>query len=295
MSAPPSFSPGVQRVLRAISHLPLAVFRLAGAGLGAVLFAFARRRRRIVVRNLELCFPQASALQRWRWAWQTFKHFGQSFVDRVWVWNGSPELVERRVQLAGDVAALADATPVLLFVPHFFGMDAGWARLTQAIQRSWWTFYSPQGSPVMDAWVRQGRQRFGQPRLIPRHEGVRPLVKGLRAGAALCLLPDMDLGERDSVFVPFFGVPAATVTSLPRLAKVAGVPVRPWVCRMVPGGYQVEVMDAWAGYPSGDDEADARTMNERLEDMIRTMPGQYHWLHRRFKSRPAGEPDVYQR
>lgn len=295
MSAQESLSPGTQRTLRALSHLPLVLFRLAGAVLGAVLLVFAVRRRRIVERNLALCFPQAGAWQRWRWTWQTFKHFGQSFVDRVWVWHGDPELVQRRVQLTGDVAALVEASPVLLFVPHFYGMDAGWARLTQSIQRPWWTFYSPQGSPAIDAWVRQGRQRFGQPRLVPRHEGVRPLVKGLRDGAALCLLPDMDLGKRDSVFVPFFGVPTATVTSLPRLAKVAGVPVRPWVCRMVPGGYRVEVMDAWEGYPSGDDAADARAMNERLEAMILTMPGQYHWLHRRFKSRPEGEPDVYRR
>jgi Kdo2-lipid IVA lauroyltransferase/acyltransferase len=290
-----TLSPRVQQALRWLSHLPLGVFRLVGAAMGAFLFVLARRRRRIVLRNLALCFPQASAGQRLRWAWQTFKHFGQSFVDRVWVWHGAPDLLTQRVQLTGDVAALLDASPVLLFVPHFYGMDAGWARLTQHIERPWWTFYSPQSRPAMDAWVRQGRQRFGAPRLVPRHEGVRPLVKGLRDGAALCLLPDMDLGRRDSVFVPFFGVQAATVTSLPRLAKVAGVPVRPWVCRIVPGGYRVEVMDAWEGYPTGDDAADARTMNERLEAMVRTMPGQYHWLHRRFKSRPEGEPNLYRR
>jgi len=103
------------------------------------------------------------------------------------------------------------------------------------------------------------------------------------------------LGARDSVFVPLFGVTAATVTSLPRLAKAAGVPVVPWVCRLVPGGYELQVLPPWEHYPSGDDLQDARRMNAELEACIRAMPGQYHWLHRRFKTRPAGEPPLYRR
>ncbi len=280
--------------LRWLAKLPLPVFRAAGAAFGLALWAGARRRRHVVERNLELCFPEADAAQRARWTRQTFVSFGQTFVDRVWLWHGDPGLVEQRVALSGRVDLL-QAGAVLCFVPHFYGMDAGWTRLTRSIPRNWWTFYSPQSSQAMDDWIRQGRQRHGAPRLVARHEGVRPLLKGLRDGAAICLLPDMDLGARDSVFVRFFGQDAATVTSLPRLAKAAGVPVVPWVCRIVPGGYRVEVLDAWAGYPSGDDLADARYMNQQLEALIRTMPGQYHWLHRRFKTRPEGQAPLYRR
>ena len=290
-SSPP-FTDAVQRWL---AGLPLPVFRAAGAAFGLVLWAFARRRRHVVERNLELCFPEAGAAQRARWTRETFTSFGQTLLDRVWLWHGDPGLVERRVALTGRVDLLQKGDAVLCFVPHFYGMDAGWTRLTRSIARNWWTFYSPQNGERMDRWIREGRQRHGAPRLVSRKEGVRPLLKGLRDGAAICLLPDMDLGARDSVFVKFFGQDAATVTSLPRLAKAAGVPVVPWVCRLVPGGYRVEVLDAWAGYPSGDDETDARFMNEQLEALIRTMPGQYHWLHRRFKTRPEGQPPLYQR
>lgn len=288
-------TPRAHPLLRLLSHLPLPVFRAAGAAMGALLFAFGGSRRRIVWRNLELCFPDAGRFRRMAWTWQTFVHFGQSFVDRVWLWHGPQALIERRVQLTGEVDALRNDQPVLLFVPHFLGMDAAWTRLTLSIERRWWTFYAPQGIEAIDRWVREGRQRFGTPRLVSKEEGLRPLVKGLRDGAALCLLPDMDHGSRDSVFVPFFGVEAATVTSLPRLAKVAGVPVRPWISRLVRGGYRVEVLPEWQGYPSGDDAADTRFMNEQLEACVRTMPGQYYWLHRRFKTRPSGQADLYRR
>jgi Kdo2-lipid IVA lauroyltransferase/acyltransferase len=280
-------------VLRGLARLPLSWFRMVGMAFGLLLQWLAPKRRRIVQRNLALCFPEASAQQRAAWARQTFIHFGQTFVDRVWLWHGDPALLERRIALTGHVNLLQQQTAVLCFVPHFYGMDAGWTRLTSSIQRPWWTFYSPQRNPTMDRWIREGRQRYAQPHLVSRKEGVRPLLRGLREGAALCLLPDMDLGRRDSVFVPFFNQSAATVTSLPRLAKATGVAVVPWVCRLVVGGYQLEVMAAWEGYPTGDELADATYMNAQLEMYIRTMPDQYHWLHRRFKTRPEGEDGLY--
>jgi Kdo2-lipid IVA lauroyltransferase/acyltransferase len=210
-------------VQRWLAKLPLPVFRAAGAAFGLSLWAFASRRRHIVERNLELCFPEAGAAQRARWTRETFVSFGQTFVDRVWLWHGDPRLVEQRVALTGRVDLLEQGDAVLCFVPHFYGMDAGWTRLTLDYQRHWWTFYAPQGSPAMDRWVKDGRRRFGGPRLVSRREGIRPLLRGLKEGAALCLLPDMDLGARDSVFVPFFGHEAATVTSLHRLANATGV------------------------------------------------------------------------
>lgn len=261
--------------------------------MAAVLILLAPRRRRVVRRNLSLCFPEASAITRWRWAWQTFLHFSQSFLDRVWLWQGPPDRVRQRVELYDPHGILNHEGPLLFFVPHFYGMDAGWAKLTLEVPRRWWTFYAPQGQPAIDRWVKAGRKRFGRPRLVSRREGVRPLLKGLKEGASLCLLPDMDLGSRDSVFVSFFGVQTATVTSLPRLAAVAGVPVATWVCRMVPGGYQVEIGPLWPDFPLGDEAADALRMNQELECHIRSMPGQYHWLHRRFKTRPPGEAPLY--
>jgi len=293
MSGPSPTAPDARPWLRWLSHLPVPVFRAAGWCMAWALYLGAGRRRRIVHTNLALCFPEASPATRRRWAWQTFRHFSQSFLDRVWLWHGDPERIRQRVAVIDPQGLLKRPGSVLHFAPHFYGMDAGWTRLTLDHPRNWWTFYAPQGSPAMDRWVKDGRRRFGAPRLVSRREGIRPLLRGLKEGAALCLLPDMDLGARDSVFVPFFGQQAATVTSLHRLANATGVPVVPLVVRMVPGGYELHVEPAWEHYPTGDDVADARYMNEKLEGYIRSMPSQYHWLHRRFKTRPPGEPRLY--
>ena len=284
-------TPTVRPWLRRLAPLPLTVFRSAGWLLGAVLYLGAARRRRIVAQNLALCFPDTPVATRRRWTWDTFKHFGQTFVDRVWLWHGAPDITRSRVTLHG--LEHLPTGGVLCFAPHFFGLDAAWSRLTLDSERPWWTLYMPQAHDGMDAWVEVGRQRHASAHLVARHEGMRPLLKALRAGAAVYLLPDMDLGADHSVFVPFFGVTAATVPTLARMAQSARVPVVPVVTRLVSGGYQVEVLPPWTGYPSGDDMADARQMNQQLEAWIRTMPGQYHWLHRRFKTRPPGEPTLY--
>jgi Kdo2-lipid IVA lauroyltransferase/acyltransferase len=278
--------------LRALSRLPLWLFRWAGAAMGLTLLLFGRRRRHVVACNLRLCFPEATAWQRLWWTWETFKHFGQSFVDRVWLWHGPARLVQRRVRLQG-AEHLPPAGPVLLFAPHFVGLDAAWTRLTESVGRQWWTMYSRQRIPWMNHWVRSGRQRFGQPKLLSRGDAMRGLLKGLRGGDGLYLLPDLDLGAHESVFVPFFGHDAATVTSLPRLARLSGAPVLPCVSRLVAGGYEVELLPAWPAYPGDDDAQAAAVMNRELERYVRTMPGQYHWLHRRFKTRPPGQPNPY--
>jgi Kdo2-lipid IVA lauroyltransferase/acyltransferase len=285
--------PRPYRWLAVLACLPLAWLRWAGALFGWVLWVFAVQRRRVVVRNLALCFPDLSARAQRRLVQEVFVRFGQAFVDRVWLWHGTPAQHRQRLQLSGDLSVLQQAGPVLVFAPHFVGLDAAWSALSARIDRDWMTLYSPQIRPALDRWVRQGRQRVGRVQLVARRQGIRPLVKGLREGAALYLLPDMDLGPRNAVFAPFFGHPAATVTSLPRLAGLAGAPVVPVLARLTPQGYAIEVLPPWAGYPGGDDAADAATMNERLEGYIRSMPGQYHWLHRRFKTRPPGEASLY--
>lgn len=293
MTSRPSSSVTGPWWLRLLARWPLSVFRGLGVWMAACLWLCAVRRRRVVERNLALCFPQASARQRARWTWETFRYFSQAFVDRVWLWHAPPEVVRQRVQLHDPHGVLAPHSPVVCFAPHFVGLDAGWAALTQQSAGAWQTVYARQATGWMDRWVRAGRSRFGRHRLVVKHEGFRPVIKGLREGVSLYVLPDMDLGARDSVFVPFFGVQTATVTSLSRLSKATGVPVVMLVTSLVPGGYWVEVGPRWAHFPSGDDVADAARMNAELEPTVRQMPGQYHWLHRRFKTRPPGESDVY--
>jgi len=289
-SAPPAPDP---YWLRALARLPLPLWRTLAALLALVLLLLARRRRQIAQRNLLLCFPEATPWQRRRWLWQAFLHLTQSLLDRVWLWHGSAALIRQRVQLEDPQRLLEHPGPMVFFAPHFSGLDACWTRITLEVERPWITVYSPQKRPWLERWVNQGRGRFGAPRLYSRRESIRPVLRGLHDGAALMLLPDMDLGPNNAVFVPFFGVPAATVTALSRYASAAQAPVASLICRLTPGGYRLEVSPPWPDFPSGDEAADAQRMNAVLEQAVRQTPGQYHWLHRRFKSRPPGQPPLY--
>ncbi|MDO5625249.1 MAG: lipid A biosynthesis acyltransferase [Pseudomonadota bacterium] len=286
--------PGIW-LMRGLATLPLPVLRTLGAGLGRVLFVLARRRRRIALINLALCFPAWSEAERLRVARQSFIGFAQSFVDRAWVWHAPPEVVRARIRLTGAVDELRKPQAAVLFAPHFYGMDAGGAAIMQQAVKTGGSIYSPQKHAATDAWIRAGRERFGDVVLINRQDGVKPVVKSLREGRYLYLLPDMDLGPDESVFVPFFGIPAATVPALARLARLGRARVVPAVTRMTPAGYEVRIDPAWANYPSSDVVADTALMNERLEHWIRTMPEQYYWVHKRFKTRPPGEAGVYER
>ncbi len=176
---------------------------------------------------------------------------------------------------------------------NFYGMDAGGSAVMDQIERPACTIYSTQSNPAVDAWMRAGRLRFGQATLLSRQDGVKPIVRALREGKMLYLLPDMDLGPQESIFVPFFGIPTATVPSLPRFAKLGGARVVPVVTRLVPDGYEVRVHPAWQSYPSDDVTADTARMNAELQTWIDAMPEQYYWVHKRFKTRPPGEPPVY--
>ena len=182
---------------------------------------------------------------------------------------------------------------MLCFVPHFYGMDAGWTAVTAHLPRRFCGIYAEQLNPDVDRWMAQGRQRFGDPHIVAMRQGLKPLVSALRDGLPLYLLPDMDYGTRDSVFVPFFGIPTATLTSLSRFARLSRARVVPVVSRLTPDGYEVVVHPAWDAYPTADVEADTALMNRRLEGFIASMPEQYYWVHKRFKTRPEGEASLY--
>lgn len=279
--------------MRAIAPLPLPWVRAMGRGLGLLLHAVVRSRRKVVDTNLRLCFPQWSEAERRRVAREVFVHVAQSFLDRAWLWHGDPEVVRARLALTGAVDELAGRDPTILFCPHFVGLDAGVTAATQQVPRRFVGIYTKQSNPVVDAWVLKGRYRFGDARPMSRSEGVRDLVAALRAGDVMYLLPDMNFGPEESIFVPFYGVPAATVPSLPRFARLGRAKIVPLLTRLTPTGYEVRVLEAWKGYPTGDVEADTALMNLRLQDYVDAMPSQYYWVHKRFKTRPPGEPGVY--
>lgn len=278
-----------------MARLPLRWVRGLGWALGQVLYCVVPQRRRVALANWAACFPELPQVQRQRAVRRHFVYFAQAWLDRGWLWGADAATVRQRLQLVGDVAALQGDTPSVLFAPHFVGMDAGWTALTAHLPRRFCGIYAHQDNVVVDRWMEHGRQRFGQPHIVAKREGLKPLVSALRAGEPLYVLPDMDHGLGDSVFAPFFGVPAATLTSLPRFAKLGRAQVVPVTARLTAAGYEVRIWPAWADYPTGDLLADVTLSNQRLEAMIRTMPEQYYWVHKRFKTRPPGQPSLYPR
>lgn len=276
--------------------LPLPVLARVGQGLGLLLYAAAPRRRHIVEVNLALCFPELDETARNKLARAHFRALGRSLLERGLVWWGSAGRLRRLIRIEGvhRVHELrAAGRPVILLAPHFVGLDAGGSRVVMDFDVV--SVYARQKNKVIDRWLHHGRSRFGQPLLLSRQDGVRATVKAMKAGHPFYYLPDMDFRGKDSIFVPFFGVPAATITGLPRLAKLAGAAVVPCVTRMLPGGdgYVVEIGEAWADYPTDDVAADTERMNRWIESMVRTMPEQYYWVHRRFKTRPVGVSRPY--
>ena len=280
-------------VLRGLGYLPLSWLRALGAGLGALLLVVIPSRRRVVQTNLRVCFPHLSEAERDALTRQTFVYFAQAWLDRSWLWHRSAECIQSRVQLMGEVDSLSTAQPTVVFAPHFVGLDVGWTALTLQLPLKFTTIFTPQSNRTVDAWVAQGRERFGDVHLFRREDGVKPIVSALRDNALLYLLPDMNFGANESIFVPFYGEMAATVPSLSRFAKLGRARVVPVTTRMTNAGYEVTVHAAWQDFPTDDVEADTALMNRRLEDLIATMPAQYFWVHQRFKTRPPGAAPIY--
>lgn len=287
------FRTAVLWVMRSISALPLPIVRGLGWVFGQVLHVLARDRKHIALTNWRLCFPGDDDATRQRAVKAHFVAFAQAWLDRSWLWHAPRDVVAQRVRLTGCVEALQGEAPVVLFAPHFVGLDAGWAGVTLHLPRTCCGLYAPQQDELVDNWMEQGRKRFGDPQVIAKWQGLKPLAAAVRAGKPLYLLPDMDHGLHDSVWSLFYGHQVATLTSLPRFAALGRAKVVPVMTRLTAQGYDVEVLPAWDGYPSADLSADVARMNSELERMIAAQPEQYYWVHKRFKTRPPGEPSVY--
>ena len=283
-------------LLWALQALPLGVQAALGRALGRLLHALARQRRRVALRNVALCLPELDEPARRRLVRQHFKWLARSLLERGLLWYASPARLKTLIQIEGDVGfAERSDKPVMWLVPHFVALDvAGVA--TQLFQgRNVASIYQAQSNAVFDAAMRSGRLRFGLAEVFARSDRALPLVRAIRRGAVFFNLPDMDFGARDAAFVPFFGVPAATLLAPARMARSLGMAVQPVVAEILPGGagYKVRFLPPWTDFPGADDMAAATRMNHWIEQEIRRNPAQYLWVHKRFKTRPNGEPGFY--
>ena len=281
-----------------LSWLPMRTIAALSGPLSTIGWWLAKSRRRVALTNLRLCFPHLTETERETIARQHFRAYMQAALEHGFLWNASGERIRDYVSLhdehqwrqfrEGD-----NLKPVIWLCPHFLGLDAAGIRIS--VDTSCCSIYSPQSNADLDRLMLAGRTRFGGTTVIARTAGVKPIIRALKSGLPFYYLPDMDFGARDSVFSPFFGVKAATITGVSRLAKLTGAVVVPVIATQRPkgAGYDVRFYPAWDAFPSGDDEADARRVNAFIEDRVRENIAQYLWTHKRFKTRPPNEPSVY--
>ena len=275
--------------------LPLRALAAVGNLAGTAAFWLIPERRKVIRTNLALCFPQMPEAEREKLARAHFRIFMRSFIEHSLQWWASDERVLRLMKVEGGehLKALA-GRPVILLAPHFVGVDAACTRIAADFHLA--GMYAHQKNPVFDALLLRGRKRFDpQGIAISRQEGLRPVLAALRSCVPLYFAPDLDFGRRDAVFVPFFGVPTATVTSVSRLARKTGAKVLPVVTRILEGGagYVTTIHPPLDHFPTEDAEADTRRINAFIEQEVLKMPEQYYWVHKRFKTRPEGEPSPY--
>jgi len=274
-----------------VHWLPLRVIAWIGNAVGVLLYWLIPERRRVTRINLQKCFPQMAAAERERLARAAFRAFCRGFVDRAVLWWAPAARIKRMVRLVGIEHLDAAGPRVVLLAPHFAGVEAAGLRLS--IDRDLSTLYQHQKDPVVDRRLLEGRTRF-RSNIVSRQQGLRKVLRWINAGIPFYYLPDLDFGRKGTTFVPFFGVPAATAVGLSYIARTTGAAVVPCVARMLPaGGYVAQFYPAWTGFPSGDEVADARRMMAFIEERVLEMPEQYHWMHKRFKTRPEGEPRFY--
>jgi KDO2-lipid IV(A) lauroyltransferase len=273
--------------------LPLPLLAMLGNAVGAVAFWLIPERRLVTRTNLQKCFPQMPEDEREALARRHFRAFCRSFIDRGVLWWSPAERIRAMVRLEGVEHLRAyPEKRVILFAPHFVGLDAALSRISLDYPLA--MMYSRQKDARFEELLYRGRTRFGG-HMFPRQAGLKEAFAAIAAGKLYYYLPDLDHGPKRAVFVPFFGVPAATVTALAYIARTSGAAVMPCVTRMLPGGegYVVRFHPAWTDFPSGDDTADARRMLAFVEERVLEMPEQYFWLHKRFKTRPPGEARFY--
>ncbi|MBO9536474.1 lipid A biosynthesis acyltransferase [Herbaspirillum sp.] len=278
--------------------LPLPILGRLGKALGTLLYMYMRPRRRITLVNLRMCFPDKTEEERRRIARGHFQAYARSALERGVLWWASEARLKRLIQVEPGVPFdTLNSGPTILLCPHFVCLEIPGIALVLNSDYSVCTIYARQQNKIVDDALLKGRSRFRPVTLLSREKGVKPIIRAMRDGLPFIMLPDMDFGIRDAEFVPFFGVPAATLTATARIAAATGANVVPVITTFLPNyrGWKTTFYPAWKDYPGDDIVAATRRMNAFIEERVREAPSEYFWAHKRFKTRPPGEPDPYRR
>jgi KDO2-lipid IV(A) lauroyltransferase len=274
-------------ILRGLILLPWRWQMLIGKGFGLSMYRLLKRRRRIACMNFALALPELTAKERQNLNREHFIALGQSVIETPLSWWGSAQALAKLRHIEGWQhlqAAKAEKRGIILLSAHFTSLELGGRLL--AMDESLHVVYRPHQNPLLDDLVADVReQRYGK--AISRDD-IRSMVRSLKQGQLVWYAQDQNFGHKNSVFSPFFGVLAATNTSLSRLAKLGNALVVPFFTLRQKEGYRLVFLPALDSFPSGDQQADADRVNQLLEQQIRQVLPQYLWTHRRFKDCPEG-------
>lgn len=283
-------------ILWLLTQLPYVILLRLGRGLGVLMRLGAASRRHIVSRNIELCFPQLSTPEREQLVRENFASMGIAFFEMAMSWWWPKKRLSSLLQVQGLEhlqAAQAQGQGIILMAIHFTTLEIGAALLGQ--RHTIDGMYRAHKNPVFDYVQRRGRERHNADAKAIEREDVRGMLKVLRQGRAIWYAPDQDYGPKQSLFLPLFGIPAATVTATSKFAKLGRAQVIPMTqTRLANGkGYLIKIEPPLQSFPGDSDEHDCLRINQWVERAISEQPEQYLWAHRRFKTRPEGEAKLY--
>ncbi len=276
------------------ARLPWGLQRVFGKMIGALALRVARSRRRAAEVNLAMCFPDMAEAERAQLLEDSFEALGIGLFEFARAWWGSADPMRRDVQIEGleHLQALkAQGRGVLLVSGHFMTLEMCGRLMCDHVPLA--GMYRRHRNPVFEWAVKRGRLRYATHMFT--NEEIRGAVRHLKQGGFLWYAPDQDMRGKDTVFAPFFGVPAATITATHQLARLTGCAVVPFFHRREGGRYILRIGAPLDEFPSQDVVADTTRVNAQIEAMVREAPAQYLWIHRRFKRQPEGRSRFYER
>jgi len=279
--------------LRGVAKLPYRVQMALGATLGYAMAKTMRLRRHFAEVNINLCFPELSEPEKAALVHQQFISFGKAVIETAMAWWSSDEQLKPLAQIQGLEhleAAVASGRGVLLLSAHFTTLELG-GRLLALYHPFQVSYKAHKKKPLFNEIMLRARERCYEKAISSKTP--RDMIKSLKSNKVLWYAPDQDFGRKQAVFVPFFGIPAATLSSTARIVNMTNALVVPFYAIRQAQGYQLILEKPLENFPVGDDLADAARINAVVESWVKQAPEQYLWVHRRFKTRPEGEVKFY--
>ncbi len=282
--------------LKLLSLLPYWLLVSIGYGLGYIAARIPGDRNRTVKINLHLCFPQLNAAEIDQLSQQHWRLLGRSLVEKSIIWLGSRDQLSNMIEIKSAVD-LANKKPRILVNMHFTGIEGSIILSALAKQNGWPRtsgFFQRMKSPFFNQKIIEWRNRFGG-NSIDRQGNSKQIIREIRNGDFIIIAPDIDLGTKDSEFVPFFGIQTNTITAVSRLAKITGAEV----CLMTTtlkadeSGYLCQISKPLEDFPGADPKIDTARLNQYFEKEIRLRPAEYYWVHKRFKNPPNNKANPY--